>query len=394
MLDQVNFPRLRAYRLGRVHEQLRRSGCGAVVLSNPANLRYALGSRQAATFNLYSPAIHAVIPAEGQAVVFHQGDPHVYAGLDTVKALRPACNWYFFEAGPRYLEKAALWAEQISEVLRDVGAAGLPLAVDRLDPAPAAALQARGVTLANGQELLEYARSIKSADEIACIRHVLAVCEGGMHRMRAALEPGLTEDQLWAILWETNIRAGGEWIETRLLTSGPRTNPWLQSASDRVIRHGDLVAFDTDLVGPNGYLADISRTFLCGSNRPSPEQKRLYKLAYEQLQHNVDLLKPGLSFRELSERAWPLPEEFFENRYICVIHGAGMCDEYPLVPSIGDFAAHGYDGALQPNMVVCVESYIGAAGGSQGVKLEEQVLITEHGHELLSSFPFEDSLLS
>jgi Xaa-Pro aminopeptidase len=394
MLGQVDFSRLRAYRLGRVQAQLRERGCGAALLSNPINIRYALGSRQAAVFNLYSPAIHVVVPSEGKAVVFHQGDPHVYEGLDTVGDLKPACNWYFFEAGPRYQEKAVRWAGEIMTVLRHLGASGLPLAVDRLDPIPAAALQAKGASLVNGQELLEYARSVKSSDELACMRHVLSICEGGMHRMRKALEPGITEDELWSILCEANIRAGGEWIETRLLASGPRTNPWLQSASSRVIRYGELVGFDTDMVGPNGYLADISRTFICGSVKPSGEQKRLFQLAYEQLQHNIDLLRPGLSFCEFSKRAWPLPEEFFANRYICLIHGAGMGDEYPLVPNIADFPAHGYDGELRPNMVVCVESYIGSAGGKEGVKLEEQVLIAEGGHEVLSSFPFEESLLS
>src|SRR5262249_28874612 len=247
MLGEVDFARLRAYRLDRVQGQLREHGCGAALLSNPINIRYALGSRQAAAFNLYSPGIHVVVPVEGKAVVFHQGDPHVYEGLDTVRGLKPACNWYFFEAGPRYQEKAARWADEIAAVLKEAGVDGLPLAVDRLDPFPAAELQMRGATLVNGQELLEYARSIKSTDELACMRHVLAVCEGGMHRMREALAPGMTEDELWSILWQTNIRAGGEWIETRLLASGPRTNPWLQSASSRVIRYGELVGFDTDL---------------------------------------------------------------------------------------------------------------------------------------------------
>jgi Xaa-Pro aminopeptidase len=241
---------------------------------------------------------------------------------------------------------------------------------------------------------MEYARAIKSADEIACIHRVMAVCETGVHRMREALKPGVTEQELWALLHHTNISMGGEWIETRLLTSGPRTNPWLQSASDRVIRPGDLVAFDTDLVGPGGYLADISRTFLCGPTKPTGEQRRLYGLAFEQIQHNVSLLKPGLSFRELSDRSWPIPDEFLPNRYICVVHGAGMCDEYPVVPCRPDFAANGYDGVLQEGMVLCVESYIGAERGPQGVKLEEQVLITASGHEVLSSFPFEDALLS
>jgi Xaa-Pro aminopeptidase len=333
-----------------------------------------------------------MIPAEGRATVFHQGDEHVYQALETVSEVRPACNWYFFEAGPRYREKAQAWAKAIDEALPK-RQGNRKVAVDRLDPHATFALQSLGLEIVNGQELMEYARSIKSSEEIVCIREVMAVCEAGIHRMRKALEPGISEQELWALLHHTNISMGGEWIETRLLSSGPRTNPWLQSASDRVIRAGDLVAFDTDLVGPHGYLADISRTFLCEPGRATDEQKRLYNTAFDQLQHNMSLLKPGTSFRELYERSWPIPEEFLPNRYICIVHGAGMCDEYPVVPCQPDFPANGYDGVLQEGMVLCVESYIGAKGGDQGIKLEEQVLITGSGYEILSSFPFEDALL-
>mgnify|MGYP002529321045 FL=1 len=120
--------------------------------------------------------------------------------------------------------------------------------------------------------------------------------------MREALEPGLTENQLWAILHETNIAMGGEWIETRLLASGGRTNPWFQECGDKVIRAGELVAFDTDLIGPFGYCADISRTYFCGPGRPSDEQKRIYAMARDQIETNIALLAPGMTFRELAEK--------------------------------------------------------------------------------------------
>lgn len=161
-----------------------------------------------------------------------------------------------------------------------------------------------------------------------------------------------------------------------------------------MIEQGDLVGFDTDLIGPDGYLADVSRTFLCGSGPASSEQRRLYGLAYEQVQHNLELLRPGLSFREYAERSWVLPDEFVANRYVCLVHGAGMCDEYPLVPLPQDFDANGYDGVFEENMVLCVESYIGAEHGSEGVKLEEQILLTASGPERMSTFPFDDRLMS
>jgi Xaa-Pro aminopeptidase len=211
--------------------------------------------------------------------------------------------------------------------------------------------------------------------------------------MRAALEPGLTENELWAILHETNIAMGGEWIETRLLSSGGRTNPWFQECSDRIIRAGELVSFDTDLIGPFGYCADLSRSYLCPPGRPSEDQRRLYGLAMEQIHNNVALLKPGLGFRELGERAWRLPESVRPNRYSSILHGVGLADEYPHCPYAEDFEFSGYDGVFEPGMTVCVESYIGEVGGTEGVKLEQQVLITDTGVELLSTFPFEDELM-
>jgi Xaa-Pro aminopeptidase len=265
--------------------------------------------------------------------------------------------------------------------------------VDRCDPPGTQALTAAGVEIHEGQEVMELAKRIKSAEELACMRQAVTVCEVGMAKMREALEPGMTENQLWSILHQVNIAMGGEWIETRLLASGERTNPWFQESSDRIIRPGDMVSFDTDMIGPFGYCADISRTYFCGPGRPSDEQKRLYRLAWEQIHSNIELIHAGMTFRELAEKGWKLPESCRPNRYSCVAHGVGLCDEYPLCVYLEDFE-HAYDGVLEAGMTICVESYIGEVDGREGIKLEEQVLVTDRGVERLSTFPYEDALLS
>jgi Xaa-Pro aminopeptidase len=185
---------------------------------------------------------------------------------------------------------------------------------------------------------------------------------------------------------------GGEWIETRLLASGPRTNPWFQECSSRPIEAGDLVAFDTDLIGPYGYCADISRTWRCGGGRPTGAQRTLYAIAREQVAHNVAEIRAGVSFREFAERAFVLPERYRANRYSTVVHGVGLADEYPAIYYPEDAQASGYDGVFEENMTICIESYVGEAGGAEGVKLEEQVLVTPTGAEVLSTYPFEDRL--
>ena len=160
-----------------------------------------------------------------------------------------------------------------------------------------------------------------------------------------------------------------------------------------MIEAGDLVAFDTDMVGPLCYLADISRTWVCPGKPPPNEQQRLYAIAQEQVLTNVSLIKPGVRFREFAEKCWPVPEEFIPNRYMMMVHGAGLVDEYPSVAYARDFKDWGYDGVFQENMTVSVESYIGEVGGKEGVKLEQQVLVTANGAEVLSKTPLEDALL-
>ena len=109
---------------------------------------------------------------------------------------------------------------------------------------------------------------------------------------------------------------------------------------------------------------------------------------------NRELLKPGVSFRELTEKGLRLPEEFRQQCYSVMMHGAGLCDEYPAIYYPEGLESSGYDGIVEAGMVFCVEAYVGAVGGINVVKLEEQVVVTETGFELMSKYPFEEKLLS
>ena len=128
--------------------------------------------------------------------------------------------------------------------------------------------------------------------------------------MREQTKPGVSENELWATLVSVNAMLGGDYIETRLVVSGTNTNPWYTEASERQIQAGELLGIDTDMIGPFGYNTDISRTWLCHPATPSDEQKTLYKLAHEQVHHNMALLKAGVSFREFSDKAWKMPQRY------------------------------------------------------------------------------------
>jgi Xaa-Pro dipeptidase len=127
--------------------------------------------------------------------------------------------------------------------------------------------------------------------------------------------------------------------------------------------------------------------------RPTDAQRRLYAAAYDQLHTNMTLIKPGMTFREFSERSWAMPGKFFRNRYSCLAHGIGLVDEYPSVAYFKDWSGGGYDGTFESGMTLCIESYIGEEDGQEGVKLEQQVLLTDAGCTPLSTFRFETDWL-
>jgi Xaa-Pro aminopeptidase len=154
-----------------------------------------------------------------------------------------------------------------------------------------------------------------------------------------------------------------------------------------------MISLDSDLVGPQGYSADISRSWTVGDGRPSDEQRRLYALAHEQVCRNSELFQPGRSFFDIAERAWRLPEPYARFEQPAIAHGIGLCNEFPLVMHSDWIRDKGHDGTIVPGMVLCVESYVGSPGGREGVKLEQQILVTENGCEILSDLEFEESLL-
>ncbi len=384
---------LRKYRLNRFRAELKRREIGAALLFDPMNIRYVSGTRNMALFTLHAPSRYLFVCADGPVILFEGRESlQVAAKNEVLDDVRPSTPWFYFAAGPRMEEKTRLWAQEIVSLVTEYCRGNQVLAVDRCEPWGADLLRHHHIQLVDAQGPIEHARSIKSAEEIKCIQVSVDTADVGITAMRAAAKPGLTENQLWSVLHSVNISHGGEWIECRLLSSGQRTNPWFQETGDRLIEAGDMIAVDTNLIGPAGYLADISRSFVCPGVKPTDAQRSLYGLAQEQVLHNVALVRPGLTFREFAERSWKVPQRFLPNRYGMLAHGVGFEDEFPSVPFIEDWDESGYDGQFEANMVVSVESYIGEVGGREGVKLEQMVLITDTGPQALSRSPLIDAL--
>ncbi len=385
----VELDGVRRYRLGRLRQQMQTQDVAGLLMFDQINTRYATDATNMQVWCSHYETRCVFVGLDGPVVLFDYANlPHLAADLPTIDEYRVLPSFYFFAKGPNGQPWAEQFADQVADLMVNHGGGNKRLAVDRLSIMGVDALRARGLDLVHGEPITERARAVKSTEELALVRASMSVCEQACDAMRAALEPGVTENALWAKLHEANIRLGGEWIETRLLSSGPRTNPWFRECSMRPIEAGDLVSFDTDLIGPYGYCSDISRAWVCGG-KPSDEQRRLYAQAFEQIEHNIGVLRAGRSFSDVVKDSWPIPDEFVSNRYSSMIHGVGLADEYPSIKYAQDFAAKGYDGVLEAGMTLCVESFIGVAGGREGVKLEEQVLITDHGVERISRYPYE-----
>lgn len=379
---------LRRYRLERIRAQLRQRDYGGALLFDPPNIRYATDIANMQVWALHNKCRYVYVATEGPVVLFDYGSAkHLSAGYDLVTETRTAFPHTYFTNGERHREFLKSWAAEIADLVRAHGGGNNRLAVDKLDPLATHTLERTGVVITDGEEVLERARCIKNVDELVAMKEAIAACEAGIAAMWRSLKPGMTENEVWSHLHATNIAMGGEWIECRLLTSGERTNPWFQECSDRIIQPGDIVGFDTDLIGPNGYCADISRSWIAGDVRPTNEQQLLYGVAMDNLQHNLSLVKAGLSLREFTERSFTLPEEFVDRRYSCIMHGVGLADEYPFAVYPQDWDRWGFDGVFEAGMTVCIEALIGKVSGKECVKLEQQVLVTETGYELLSHAP-------
>ncbi len=377
------------YRLDRIVAQLATAEVDGILLFDPLNVMYATYAPTMQVWLLHNQARYAFVGADGTLVLFdYPGCEFLSAHNPLVSEVRPARNFTYFLAGDRADEQAKGFAQEVANVARAHGAGTRRIAVDSSTTIGITSLQDQGLVLVEGTRIMEESRKVKGPDEIRAMRCSVEATFISCRKMFEAMRPGMTENQLWGVLWAEMLARHGEWIECRLLAAGDRTNPWFQECSASMIANGDLVAFDTDLVGAYGMMTDISRTWVAGDAPPTPEARHAHELAVEQIIRNTDLFQPGTTFHELSQRAWFPPEEKYRH-YSVLSHGVGQCDEYPSIPFPSAWETSGYDGVLEPGMVLTVEAYVGARSGGQGVKLENQLLITENGHENLSPWTLD-----
>ena len=380
-------------RRARLQTVMRQMAVPAAVIVDPINILYATGARNMTVWTARTPARYLLVFADGPCILYDFfGCEHLAHGLPTIAEIRPALGLCHVSSLADPVSAGKAFATEIDGQMRQHLGEQRQLAVDRFPFQTIDALRTRGLQLVDADPVFARARAIKLPIELPYIREAVDRVERAAQEMQAAIEPGRSEVAIWADFQRRFLALEGQYTTTRLMQSGPRTFPYFQECGDRVLESGDLLCFDTDALGYLGYAVDFSRTYLCGAVAPTAMQRSLHGRAREQLEHNVALVRPGVAYEEIADRAWVVPEEHQQSRYYAVGHGLGMSGEFPNIPHKRPGLAYPLPGVVEPGMVICIESYIGSAAAGQGVKLEEQLLVTETGCERLSHMPFDDRL--
>ena len=393
-----DLPAMRQYRFDRLVQAIQARDYAGLLLFDPLNIRYATDSTNMQLWNTHNPFRALLICADGYMVIWDYKNAMFLSRFNPlVREQRSGADLFYFDRGDKVDVAADVFANEVRALLEAHAGTNRRLAVDKIMLHGLRALEAQGLSIMEGEELTEKARSVKGPDEILAMRCASHACEAAVAEMERAARAGIpqarmSEDDVWAVLHAENIRRGGEWIETRLLASGPRTNPWFQECGPRIIQNNEIVAFDTDLIGAYGICIDISRTWWIGDRAPRPDMVAAMQHGVEHIRHNMSLLKPGVPLRDLTFNAHTLAPQYQRGKYGCLMHGVGLCDEWPLISYPDNFVEGAFEYVLEPGMVLCVEALISPEGGDFSIKLEDQVLITEDGFENLTRYPFDPAL--
>lgn len=384
----VDLERLRVGRLARLQASMRANDVDVCLLANEPNVRYATGATAMPVYAMSTFCRCAVVPREGTPILFEHPNS-VHRSARRAPDVRPMHAWEFFD-DPSV--EASTWADMIVDAFGELGVGGSAVAVDRLGAPAWLALQQRGIALRDAAPVTQAAREVKTPEEIQLLERNAAIVMEMLAAFESELTPGVTERDLVATIAETMLRRGGEYLATNTVCSGPNTNPWRAEATERAIEAGDLVYVDTDTVGVEGYFYCVSRAFVCGDVEPTAAQRDMYRAAHGWLEGMEAVIRPGITCAEAAALAPPIPERFLDQRYECMVHGIGLEEENPSVCHPQDAQSNG-GRVLEPGMALVIELYCGEVGGAEGVKLGDQVLVTDDGIRVLAPYPFDERLL-
>jgi Xaa-Pro aminopeptidase len=393
--QRVNFDRLRVHRLEQTRSALAPSDLGAMLLFDPNNLRYvtstAIGTWERDKNIRF-------------ALVFRDEDPILWDFGSAARHHQLYCPWLpesswrawvspMRGAMPDETGVPDALATMVFEELRERGLQAEPLGMDVPDVTTLLALQRAGLEIADSQPIMLEARKIKTEDELALLDHAAAIVDAVYEEIYRLLRPGVKESEVVAAAMKVLFELGSEHVEAINAISGDRCNPHPHTFSDRLIRPGDQAFFDI-IHSFMGYRTCYYRTFNVGY--ATPAQIDAYKRCREWLDAAIELVRPGVTTDQIAE-VWPTAEEIGlqDERAAFGLqfgHGLGVgLYEFPMISRLHSLDA---PAELEAGMVFALETYCPAGDGRSAARIEEEVIVTPTGPQVITRFPAQELLVA
>jgi Xaa-Pro dipeptidase len=389
--QRVDFRRLHSYRLGRTRQALARSDLGAILTFDQHNIRYisstVIGEWARDKLTRY-------------CLLTGNGDPYVWDFGSAAKHHRLYAPWLHHDhcrAGLLGLRGAihpnvGLFrkaAEEIKSILVEEGVADMPIGVDLVEPPMLFELQRVGLDVRDGQQMMLDARELKSQDELMLLNTSAAMVDGTYHKIAEALKPGVRESQIVALANHDLYEKGSDCVEAINAISGERCSPHPHNFTDRLLRPGDQAFFDI-IQSYMGYRTCYYRTF--GVGKATVAQKDAYKRAREWIDGALAMIRPGVRSDHVAE-CWPKAEEIgfhgeMEAFGLEFAHGLGLgLHERPIISRLNSFTE---PTEIKSGMVFALETYCPASDGISAARIEEEVIVTDKGCQVITLYPAQD----
>ena len=393
--ERVDFNRLRDHRLARVRAALDASDLGALLVFESSNIRY-LTSTHIGTWGYNK--------TERWGLLTRTGEPWIWDFGSAAKNHRLHSPWLRPQqsrGGNAGLQGAIApegglplgAAAEVAAVLRDEGVADMPVGVDVTEIPFLRALEAEGLDVRDAQQVMLDAREIKNVDEILLLSQAAAMVDGVYHDIYEALKPGIRESDIVALATKRLFEMGSEQVEAINSIAGERCSPHPHVFSDRLIRPGDQAYFDI-IHSFNGYRTCYYRTFAVG--RATQAHRDAYSKARDLIDAAIEMVKPGVGTDEIA-RLWPDATEFgfsseMEAFGLQFGHGLGLgLHERPVISKLNSLE---HPVEIKEGMVFALETFWPADDGHSAARIEEEVVVTPNGAELLTLFPAEELVVT
>ena len=389
--QRVDFRRLHDYRLARTRAALAHSGLGALLCFDQHNIRYitstVIGEWARDKLTRYS-------------LLTGNGDPYLWDFGSAARHHRLHAPWLHHDhcraglLGLRGATGADLTlfrdaAKEIKSILDAEGVADMPLGLDVVEPPMLFELQKLGIEVRDGQQTLLQAREVKNIDELTLLNMAAAMVDGVYQDIAEALKPGIRENDIVALATKRLYEMGSDNVEAINAISGERCSPHPHNFTDRLIRPGDQAFFDI-IQSFMGYRTCYYRTFSVG--RATPAQRTAYGKAREWMDRTIALLKPGIATDTIARSLPTAGDIGFASEMdafgLNFCHGLGLgLHERPLISRLNSLKE---PIELKAGMVFAVETYCPASDGVSAARIEEEVILTPAGPQVISLYPAQE----